>query len=170
MQNYTASDINNGYFQFDQNDFRKESIIDSYNQFDRITQSHKVDDMNTSYFWGYNNQFQVIVAHNLDYSSLESAVNSINNDFETFLFSLGDLTDPLKRVEWSTFNTSLRAALPQGARIITYTYLPLVGMTSKTDQNGISTYYYYDEFGRLKFEKDYNSNIVKKYDYHYAGQ
>jgi len=170
LQNYSPSTISNGTFQFNQNIFRKEATMDSYDQFDRVSQSHKEDDINTSFIWGYNHQFQVIVAKNVDHPTLEVAVNSLKSNFDAFLFSLGNLSDPAKKIEWASFNTSLRALLPQDARIVTYTFVPLIGISSKTDQNGITTYFYYDDFGRLSYEKDSDNNIVKKYDYHYQGQ
>jgi YD repeat-containing protein len=46
----------------------------------------------------------------------------------------------------------------------------LVGITSSTDPAGIATYYEYDPFGRLSIIRDAKSNIIKKYDYHYASQ
>lgn len=58
---------------------------------------------------------------------------------------------------------------PAGAQMTTYTYDPLLGMTSATDANNVTTYYDYDELGRLKLLKDDKGNILKKYDYHYAG-
>jgi YD repeat-containing protein len=52
----------------------------------------------------------------------------------------------------------------------TYTYDPLIGITSMTDQNNITTYYEYDSFSRLKYIKDQNKNILKAYDYHYKSK
>ncbi len=59
---------------------------------------------------------------------------------------------------------------PIGAQMTTYTYAPLIGMTSKTDENNITTYFEYDAFQRLKHAKDRDGNIIKNYNYHYKGQ
>lgn len=59
---------------------------------------------------------------------------------------------------------------PSAAQMITYTYDPLVGMTSITDEKGKISFYEYDNFKRLKNVKDQNGNIVKSYEYHTAGQ
>jgi len=56
---------------------------------------------------------------------------------------------------------------PVTAQMTTYTYDPLVGMTSQTDAKGQTTYYEYDEFQRLKNVKDQNGNIIKNNIYHY---
>lgn len=58
--------------------------------------------------------------------------------------------------------------IPVGAQIITYTYDPLVGVTSVTDENGSTTYYSYDNFGRLNLIKDNDVAIQKQYDYRYS--
>ena len=43
-------------------------------------------------------------------------------------------------------------------------------MTSSTDVNGRTTYYEYDNMGRLQYVKDNEQNIIKKINYHYIGQ
>lgn len=60
--------------------------------------------------------------------------------------------------------------LPVNAKMTTYTYSPLVGMTSSTDTNGYTTYYDFDGLGRLIRTRDFNGNIIKQYDYHYLNQ
>ncbi len=52
---------------------------------------------------------------------------------------------------------------PVNARINTYTYEPLVGITSKTDHNGVTQHYEYDDLQRLKIVRDDKRNIVKQY-------
>lgn len=51
---------------------------------------------------------------------------------------------------------------------ITYTYKPLVGITSQTDFNGKKLNYEYDGFGRLRFIRDNNGAIIKRIDYNYS--
>jgi YD repeat-containing protein len=57
--------------------------------------------------------------------------------------------------------------LPANALVTTYTYAPLIGITSQTDPNGRTTYYEYDAFNRLKRIKDHDGNTVKVMDYQY---
>jgi YD repeat-containing protein len=59
---------------------------------------------------------------------------------------------------------------PTGAQMTTYTFSPLVGMTSMTDAKGMTVYYEYDNFQRLINIKDQDGNIKTHYCYNYAGQ
>ncbi|MBS1563533.1 MAG: hypothetical protein JST39_04055, partial [Bacteroidetes bacterium] len=56
---------------------------------------------------------------------------------------------------------------PQGAKMTTYCYTPLIGVCSVADPNGEITYYEYDGLNRLKNIKDYLGNIVKNFQYNY---
>lgn len=57
---------------------------------------------------------------------------------------------------------------PNVAQMTTYTYNPLIGMTSETDPNGNTIYYEYDDLGRLKLVKDKKQDIVKSFKYNYT--
>ena len=57
---------------------------------------------------------------------------------------------------------------PADARMTTYSYDPMVGMTSQTDARNKTTYYEYDGFGRLYIMRDDQDNILKKFCYSYA--
>jgi len=56
---------------------------------------------------------------------------------------------------------------PIDAQLTTYTYEPLVGMTSMTDVKGEVTYYQYDGLKRLKNIKDKDGNLIKQMDYNF---
>ena len=60
---------------------------------------------------------------------------------------------------------SLQKALPN-ALVTTYTYKPLVGITTMTDPHGITTKYDYDAFGRLS-KVTHIDKAVESYEYHY---
>jgi YD repeat-containing protein len=56
---------------------------------------------------------------------------------------------------------------PATAQMATYTYDPLVGITSQTDVANRVTYYQYDGLARLKRVRDQDYNILKTFDYQY---
>ncbi|MFL9485570.1 hypothetical protein ACI6Q2_22505 [Chitinophagaceae bacterium LWZ2-11] len=122
-----------------------------------ITTVGKENDMHETYLWGYNKQYPVAKITGADYSTVSGYITQSILDNPT---SDQQLRDHLG---------SLRAYLPSTI-ISTYTYAPLVGVTSETDPTGKTTYYEYDGLNRLKLVRDRNQNIVKRYCYNYVGQ
>ncbi|HTF16563.1 MAG TPA: hypothetical protein VK658_00750 [Chryseolinea sp.] len=91
----------------------------------------------------------------------------------TSILSAGDLAalkgSSLSDAQISTLVDQIRLALPR-SQVTTYTYVPGVGINSTTDPNNMTTYYEYDDFGRLKLVRDHNGNILTTYKYHYSSQ
>ncbi|WP_291913309.1 hypothetical protein [Chitinophaga sp. CB10] len=56
---------------------------------------------------------------------------------------------------------------PADATMKTFTYDPLCGMTSATNESNITVYYLYDGYGQLIEQRDHNYNILKVYEYRY---
>lgn len=56
---------------------------------------------------------------------------------------------------------------PADAQMVSYTYTPLVGITTINSGNGNILYYQYDGYGRLQRILDTDKNIVKTIDYRY---
>jgi len=56
---------------------------------------------------------------------------------------------------------------PADAMMTSYTYEPLVGMTSKTDARGYTLTYFYDSANRLKTIRDEDDNVLETYEYNY---
>ncbi|MBA4260193.1 MAG: hypothetical protein C0446_13595 [Chitinophaga sp.] len=59
---------------------------------------------------------------------------------------------------------------PKGSEMKSYTYEPLLGISSASGINGRIVFYEYDSFGRLSIIRDHDKNILKKLCYNYAGQ
>lgn len=105
-----------------------------------------------SYFWGYNSTYPVAKVTGTDYQTAARLIDS------TVL--IDPPSDNVLRME----TNKLRVGLPQ-AIVNTFSYTPLVGMTSQTDERGVSTYYSYDDVGRMISMADNNQHILKYFDY-----
>ena len=130
--------------------------FNSYDIFGNIREVQKNNDLQEIYLWGYKSSYPVAKIIGADQSSINT------------LISQNFLDNPSSDEGLRTHLNALRS-LPN-TLVNTYTYKPLVGMTSETDPNGKTTYYEYDNFGRLKIVRDHNNNILKKICYNYAGQ
>jgi len=117
-----------------------------------------------SYTWAYNETLPIIenIGSIITIPSINSS-NLLPGSYQTIAALLADLddiaNDPIAQDNWAQFNSNIRAHY--NSLIKTYTYKPLVGMTSFTDENGQTTYYEYDGFGRLVRMKDHDNNIIK---------
>ncbi|WP_017732423.1 hypothetical protein [Nafulsella turpanensis] len=57
---------------------------------------------------------------------------------------------------------------PEGAHFVTYTYEEGKGVSSRTDENGMTTYYRYDNLGRLELILDNSRNHLQSHKYQYS--
>lgn len=132
----------------------------AYDNQANICSVSKENDVVQSYLWGYSNTLPVAQVLGEDYYTIRGLVNQqILNDPQS--------TEDQIRKELNNVRTALSGSK---AFVTTYTFKPLVGMTSQTDPNGKTTYYAYDAFGRLSFIRDNDGNILRKYCYNYQGQ
>ena len=151
----------------------------SYDNEGNIASTQKENNVKTSYLWGYNNTLPIAQAIGSDKQSLENNVASAINSLPAYSNGLDDLDNLLDAVKgftsesekntWNDFNNALRNSLGE-AQITTFTYDPLIGMTSQTDPNGITTFYEYDDLNRLKLIRDHENNILQHYEYHYHNE
>lgn len=118
-------------------------------------------DMPITYVWGYNHSLPIAEVKNASYAEVEAALGGATKVEELAI------SNTLSQAQLTQLN-GLRAQLPE-AMVTTYSYDPLVGVTSVTDANGRVSYYEYDDFGRLKSIKDEEGNLVQGLEYHYAG-
>jgi hypothetical protein len=116
----------------------------------------------TSFIWGYNKTEIVAKIENVGYSTIQtSVVTAIQNASNT-----GTENDLLGQLD------NLRSTLSSipNAMISTYTYKPLIGVSTITDVRQDKIIYLYDDFGRLKSVKDKNNNILSENEYNIKPQ
>ena len=136
----------------------------SYYSNGNIKEASPANGAHSVYIWGYNESLPITKIENVTYGQVSSQVANLqtksdaDNDRTIGPIGLeGDLRTAL---------TALRTSLPQ-AMVTTYTYDPLIGITSITDPKGNITYYEYDEFNRLWQVKDSDGKILSENQYHY---
>lgn len=103
--------------------------------------------------WGYNKTQPIAKIENATYAQVE-ALSGFGAGFS--------VVTTLTPTQETTLRTSLSSAM-----ITTYTYIPLVGVSTITDPKGDKTTYTYDAFNRLQSVKDKDGNILSENEYHY---
>lgn len=149
-------------------------IYHNYDKYGNPLCISKDNATNIVYLWSYVGQYPIAEIQNANYSDVENAVKEIFkvanlNELSTKSFKVNE--EPTLRANLDLLR---KHALLKDALITTYTYKPLVGMLTATDPRGVTTYYEYDGFGRLKetYLKDTtgNKNTIQVYDYNYGNQ
>jgi len=117
-------------------------------------------DMETVIVWGYNYSKPIAKIENVTIAVVGQVLVAMGESYASLQTkSSGELLDILKELR---DNSSL-----ENSMITSYTYDPMIGMTSVTDPNGVVTTYHYDEFNRLETIRDLDNNVIKQLDYHY---
>lgn len=108
------------------------------------------------YLWGYNGRFPVAKITGSTYDVVVSYINPTI------------LKDPASDQQLRDELNKIRVNLAGEAMVNTFTYAPLIGITSETDGAGVTKYYEYDGLGRLKMIKDKDGKILQLFDYQYS--
>lgn len=139
-------------------------FYDEYDHRGNILQFHAKNNTNTSIIWGYNFTLPVARIENISISDIsQNTIDSINS----YTFSNGDDVASDIAFLQAELNSLMNNA---NYSVSLFTYKELIGVTSITDPNGKSTYYEYDEFGRLEYVRDHEGNIITQNQYHYKNQ
>jgi YD repeat-containing protein len=142
-------------------------VYDQYDDNGNPLEVKKADGTSIVYIWGYNKEYPVAKIENATYSQISSQVANLQSksdaDNDRTIGNNGN--EGALRTALNTLRNSISDAM-----VTTYTYDPLIGVTSVTDPKGYTTYYEYDNFNRLKRLKDADGNILSENDYHYKGQ
>lgn len=134
----------------------KQITFDLYDSKGNLLQFTQENGTTISIIWGYNQTLPIAKLINVPYSSISSTtINDLqtksNTDTEANLITaLNNL-----RITFSN------------AMINTYTYKPLFGPSTITDEKADVSYYNYDTNGRLLNIKDKYNRILSENEYHY---
>jgi YD repeat-containing protein len=127
--------------------------LNSYDANGNLLEQQKTNDIKEVYLWGYEGQYPVAKILNSTYSIASGYITQ------------SVLDNPSDDATLRSHLANLRN-IP-GTMVTTYTYKPLVGMTSQTDPAGRTIYYEYDSFNRLKTIRDQDGKVIKTIDYQY---
>lgn len=123
-----------------------------------VTEEGKDGETKEVLVWGYHRRFIVARVSSSDYASVIALVDTtvLNNPS----------SDAAMRTELNKIRTGL-ASTNSKAKVTTYTYATLKGVTSMTDSDGETTFYEYDDPGRLQRSKDMDGYVKDHIWYHY---
>lgn len=158
---YASNDILPASIQTSSGTLREVVKFDGYNSLGNILGYTGIDNVSTTYVWGYKGNYPIAEIKNAKYSDVSSKIN-FNTYFNKTTLSDTDINQLM----------SLQTSLP-GSQVTVYTYKPLIGITSITDPKGFRTYFDYDSFGRLKetyFKEGSVKRIIEAYKYNYKNQ
>ncbi|CAD0009675.1 RHS repeat domain-containing protein [Flavobacterium salmonis] len=128
-------------------------VYNNYDSSGNVEEVSKENGTHIFYLWGYNKQYPIAKIENATRSAILANLSGQN--------TLEGYTEN-DSIQIESLRSSLRDAM-----ITTYTYKPLVGVTSVTDPKGYKVSYEYDEFNRLKMTRDKNNNIISNTAYNY---
>ncbi len=109
--------------------------------------------------WGYNQTMPIAKIEGARLTDIGTLADDI------VLKSNADKDAPSETELVKALDLFRSNAVLKNFQITTYTYDPLVGVTTTTPPNGIREIYQYDRSGRLKTVADVNGNILKEYKY-----
>ncbi|KFF01824.1 hypothetical protein [Chryseobacterium luteum] len=142
-----------------------EMLYDKYDSKGNLQQYTTKDGLSIAIVWGYN-QTQPIARiegaklSDISQTLIDSIVGASANDAQ-----LG--TDASEQSLISALDLFRNNSALAGYQVSTYTYDPLIGVTSITPPSGIRELYKYDSANRLEKVIDINGKILKEYKYNY---
>ncbi|AUP78995.1 RHS repeat domain-containing protein [Flavivirga eckloniae] len=156
------------------NDLEDRIEFVKYNNTGKILEVKRTNGAPTCYIWGYKGEYPIAKLDGVHYSAISTSIisnlqtlsNADDDRTVDIINSNGLITKVGKEGSLREALRNLRNSLPN-AMVTTYTYDPLIGVTSLTDSKGYTTYYDYDEFNRLEFVKDADGNLMSENKYNY---
>lgn len=137
-------------------------LFKKYSSKGRLLEVSMKDGTNACYIYGYHDSEIVAKLENIAYNSIPvSLITAIQTITDSPTATEAQILNALNALRTST-DVNMQKAM-----ITTYTYNPLIGISSITDPMGDIITYTYDASGRLQFVKDKSGNILSENEYHY---
>lgn len=148
-------------------DFHDEVVYTAYDGHDNVAEIMGKDGMPITFLWGYMNRLPIAKVENatrdevLQGMGYSAANTNVLDSWSGFVQPTDDI--------WSKIH-SLREKLPN-ARVTTYEYEPLKGVTAITDPNNVVTRFEYDLYNRLTdsyyLDPDLQKVMLQRNIYHF---
>ncbi|HEX7846589.1 MAG TPA: hypothetical protein VF476_12380 [Chitinophagaceae bacterium] len=151
INDYTAGSVPSSTLQLDSR-YKTKLNFPLYDSKGNVLEVQKEDDIKEVFLWGYNGEHIVAKITNSDYSTASSYITQATLD------------NPSNDAALRSHLNALRTNMPTKP-VVTFTYLPMTGVTSETNMQNRTVYYEYDNAGRLRRIKDKDGNILKVIDY-----
>jgi YD repeat-containing protein len=118
------------------------------------------NNMETVILWGYIFSKPIVKIENATESQVMGVLSAMNLSYaELQLLDGGALIDFISVMR---NHDDLKSSM-----VTSYTYDPMIGLTSVTDPTGRVTWYDYDDLGRLETVRDMDGKILKHMEYHF---
>ncbi|WP_157505180.1 hypothetical protein [Flavobacterium tegetincola] len=132
-----------------------------YDGYSRLWESQQENGIKTVFIWGYNHTQIVAKIDNIAYSTIP----------QSLILDIVRLSNAGTEAQLIAAQNSLRNHVALGqAMITTFTYKPLIGLSTVTDVKNQTTSYIYDIRNRVKQIKDTEGNILKESEYYFKTQ
>ncbi|WP_185249499.1 hypothetical protein [Chryseobacterium bernardetii] len=138
---------------------------DQYDSAGNIRQYTNVSDENTGkgfpsvIIWGYNNTMPIAKIEGATLTDITGLADNIISKSNLDIDAASE-TEFINALDAFRTNSALK-----NFQITTYTYDPLIGITTLTPPNGIREIYKYDQNNKLKAVVNVNGNIIQEYKY-----
>lgn len=161
------------YLSIGNNPLEEVVSYDIYNSIGSILQFTTKSGIPTTIIYGYKQTLPIAKIEGATYSQIMQTFNLSTTDYSSYLdldivkksdLDVDELSEENLLIALEAFRNNPDF---KNVQISTYTYNPLIGLTSMTTPNGMKEFYIYNSENKLEKVLDAEKNILKEYKYNY---